>query len=255
MLFLETPEEKKAFVITSVIFVILFFLFLFFGLTYVDPPPENGIMINFGTTDLGQGKVQPEEMVISSPKPKIAQPDHLNEEENILNNESTDAPVIKKTVLKEQIKDKKEEQKPSKSTDDALSSFINGPKIAGANEGHGNDEVSGDKGELKGSRYANSFYGSGSGVGGSGWGLKGRSLASRSRKVQDCNETGRVVVQVIVNRNGQVIMANYVKGTTNTNPCLVNPAIDAARAFRWHSDEHAPEKQIGFIVFNFEVGQ
>ena len=54
MKFLETPEEKKSFTVTSVIFVILFLLFTIFGLTYMDPPPENGIAVNFGTTDTGE---------------------------------------------------------------------------------------------------------------------------------------------------------------------------------------------------------
>ncbi|MFK7101703.1 energy transducer TonB [Flavobacterium oreochromis] len=256
MLFLETPEEKKSFALTSAIFIILLFLFLFFGLTYMDPPPENGIAINFGTTEMGKGEEQPENKITSSPQPKTVVSSRETQEENILNNEMSDAPVIKKTTVKKEIIEEKEEPKrPSKTTDDALSSLINGPKITGDKGSHGDDNTSGDKGDPTGSRYANSFYGSGTGVGGSGWGLKGRSLASKSRKVQDCNESGRVVVQVIVNRGGQVVLANYVKGTTNTHPCLVNPALEAAKAFKWYADQQAPERQIGFIVFNFEIGQ
>jgi hypothetical protein len=34
----------------------------------------------------------------------------------------------------------------------------------------------------------------------------------------ECNEFGTVVVQITVNRNGNVIAAKYTKGTTNTNP-------------------------------------
>jgi periplasmic protein TonB len=62
-------------------------------------------------------------------------------------------------------------------------------------------------------------------------------------------------VQVTVNRNGTVIDAKYSKGTTNTNPCLVNPALSAARKFKWQSDSNAPETQIGFIVINFKLGE
>ncbi|ANO48900.1 energy transducer TonB [Flavobacterium columnare] len=255
MLFLETPEEKKSFAITTAIFAILLFLFLFFGLTYIDPPPENGITINFGTTQLGQGQIQPEKRVASSPQPKIEKSTPINQQEEVLNDDSSNSLVIKNKGVKQMPENKEESKKPSRSTDDALSSLINGPKVTGANGSHGNDEVPGDKGDPNGNRYANSFYGSGTGMGGSGWGLKGRTLASKSRKVQDCNETGRVVVQVTVNRSGQVVVANYIKGTTNTHPCLVNPALEAARAFKWHADQQAPEKQIGFIVFNFDVGQ
>jgi hypothetical protein len=37
MKYLETEEEKKSFAITSVIFVILFVLFFYLGLTSLDP--------------------------------------------------------------------------------------------------------------------------------------------------------------------------------------------------------------------------
>ena len=58
---IETPEERKSFAITSGIFVIILLLCVFFGLTYMDPPPENGIAVNFGTSDVGKGDVEPAE--------------------------------------------------------------------------------------------------------------------------------------------------------------------------------------------------
>jgi hypothetical protein len=71
--------------------------------------------------------------------------------------------------------------------------------------------------EFNGDPYANSYYGSGGGSGtGSGWGLNGRSISSRGKEVQKY-EFGTVVVQITVNRNGNVIAAKYTKGTTNTN--------------------------------------
>ena len=261
MKFIETPEEKKSFVITTIIFVILFFLFLYFGLTYMDPPPENGIAINFGTSDVGQGDVQPLVPVKSSPQPEYTPP-QKSVEEQVATQDFEDAPVIKKTENKKPVKEIKEEVKPkptlSKSTTSALESLINGPKSTGAETGHGNDNLPGDKGDPNGDRYANSFFGSGTGNGsgnGTSWGLNGRKLSTPAKEVQDCNEYGKVVVQITVNRSGNVINAKYTQGTTNTNPCLVNPAISAAKKFKWQPDSNAPETQIGFIVFNFALGQ
>ena len=74
MKFLETPEEKKSFTITSVIFVILFLLFTIFGLTYMDPPPENGIAVNFGTSETGSGEIQPTEPIQSAPEQAQSKP-------------------------------------------------------------------------------------------------------------------------------------------------------------------------------------
>jgi outer membrane biosynthesis protein TonB len=265
MKYLETEEEKKSFAITSIIFVILFVLFFYLGLTSLDPPPENGIAINFGTTEFGSGNIQPTEAIQSAPKATAAK-QAASSNDNILSQDIEEAVVIKQTkkiqpskeTAKEEIKPKpKENPQPSKSTSDALSSILNGPKSDGtARGGQGNDNVAGDKGSLNGDPYANSYYGSGSGTGnGSGWGLNGRSISSRGKEVQKCNEFGTVVVQITVNRSGNVIAAKYTKGTTNTNPCLVEPALATARKYRWQADANAPATQIGFITVNFKLGE
>ena len=54
MKYLETEEEKKSFVITSILFVLMFLLFFYLGLTSLDPPPENGIAINLELPNLAQ---------------------------------------------------------------------------------------------------------------------------------------------------------------------------------------------------------
>ncbi|MBG6063066.1 outer membrane biosynthesis protein TonB [Flavobacterium sp. CG_9.1] len=265
MKYLETEEEKKSFAITSILFVILFVLFFYLGLTSLDPPPENGIAINFGTTEYGSGEIQPTEPIQSAPKATAAK-QAATSDDDILSQDIEEAVVMKQTkkiqpskeTAKEEVKPKpKENPKPSKSTSDALSSILNGPKSDGkAKGGQGDDNVAGDKGSLNGDPYANSYYGSGGGSGnGSGWGLNGRNISSRGKEVQKCNEFGTVVVQITVNRSGNVIAAKYTKGTTNTNPCLVEPALATARKYRWQPDANAPATQIGFITVNFKLGE
>jgi len=265
MRFLETEEEKKSFAITTVIFVILFILFLYLGLTSLDPPPENGIAINFGTTEFGNGNIQPTEAIQSAPKPTTSKQATASNDD-VLSQDIEEAVVMKqskkiqpkKDIAKEEVKEKpKENPKPSKSTTDALSSLINGPKSDGkAKGGEGDDDKPGDKGSLNGNPYANTYYGSGGGSGsGTGWGLNGRKISSRGKEVQKCNESGTVVVQITVNQNGNVIAAKYTKGTTNTNPCLIEPALATARKYKWQPDPNAPEAQIGFITVNFKLGE
>ena len=266
MKYLETEEEKKSFVITSIIFVIMFLFFFFYGLSYMDPPPENGIAINFGTSDVGSGDIQPTEPIQSAPKPTPTPPT-TSSNDKVLSQDMEDAVVMKKakkekptkTVTKEEeVKAKPvESPKPSKSTTDALSSFLNGPKSDGkATGGEGNDNKAGDKGNPNGDPYANSYYGAGGGSGnGRGWGLNGRKLSTSGKEVQKCNEFGTVVVQITVNQNGNVIAAKYTKGTTNTNPCLIEPALATARKYKWQPDPNAPETQIGFITVNFKLGE
>lgn len=263
---LETKYEKRSFAITTAIFVLLFIWFFLYMLKDDPNIPavyETGeIAINFGTSATGQGQVQPTVPIKTAPTPAPAETAKAAAP-NLTTQTTKAAPVIKSSETKSTTtstattKPKAAESpKPSKSTSDALSSLINGPKSDGkAQGGEGNDNTPGDKGSLDGDPYANSYFGTGKGNGGGGWGLKGRKLSNSGKVVQDCNESGTVVVQITVNRSGTVTDARYTKGTTNTNPCLVNPALATARKYKWQPDSNAPETQVGFIVVNFKLGE
>lgn len=262
MVLLETKHQKRSFTITVILFVLMFLCFFLYILKDDPNVPEifegGEIAINFGTSNVGQGDVQPIEPVKSSPKPATSKAVE-SAAQNITAQTAIKAPSIKTSETKNNTNSNvkpvtKSKPTPSKSTSDALSSLINGPKSDGVNAGHGDDGIPGDKGDPNGDRYANSFYGSGGGNS-SGWGLKGRKLSNSGKEIQDCNEEGKVVVQVTVNKNGDVIYAQYTKGTTNTNPCLIKPALATARKFKWQPDSNAPDKQIGFIVVNFKLGE
>ncbi|WP_423818136.1 energy transducer TonB [Salinimicrobium sp. TIG7-5_MAKvit] len=270
MKYLETEHERKSMAITVVLHVLLILLLLFFGFTYLDPPPENGIAINFGTSEVGSGTEQPTEPIKTAPQQTAAPvtPVETNIKEEVVTQEITEAPVIEKKkeekvvqkvetpVKKVEEPVKKPDPKPSKSTTDALSSILNGPANDGqARGGEGNDQAAGDKGSPDGDPNAKSYYGTGMGLDGDGnYRLGGRKALNKERFVQDCNESGIVVVQIEVNRNGQVTRAiPGVKGTTNNATCLTDPAKRAALATRFNSDADAPVKQVGTIIYNFKL--
>ena len=264
MKFLETPEEKKSFGITTALFVVMLILFTFLGLTYMDPPPENGIAVNFGNSDTGSGDVQPIEPPKAAEEIPQSQPEASQEQ---ILTQDADAPITATKTEKPKKDTKptpetKPVETPKKTVNSALDRIKNAKKAEGEGKtSHGDDaDGNGDKGNPNGSLYANSFYGSGTGDGtgtgkGTGWGLAGRKLAGNSKKVQDCNESGKVVVKIWVNNQGNVIRAERAQGTTNTNPCLVNPALETAKTFKWQADPNAPETQIGFVVVNFQLGE
>lgn len=238
----------------------------------MDPPEESGIAINFGTSEVGSGENQPVEPVKSAPQPtrspEVAQPKATVEE--VATQETTEAPVIeKKAEEKPVVKEKKEEPKevppakkpdpkPDKATTDAMSSILNGPKSDGtASGGQGNDAAAGDKGSRDGDPNASAYYGTGSGLDGDGnYRLGGRKALNKQKFVQECNESGIVVVQIEVNQNGEVTRAvPGVKGTTNSAACLLDPARRAALATRFNSDPNAPSKQVGTIIYNFKLSE
>ena len=103
--------------------------------------------------------------------------------------------------------------------------------------------------------FKNSYYDQASGKK-NGFALSGRYLESSDSFKQKCNEEGIVVVQIKVNAYGQVIRATPgVKGSTNINPCLMEPAEKTALSYKWNLDKNAPREQIGYIVINFKLSE
>ncbi|QAA81754.1 energy transducer TonB [Aequorivita sp. H23M31] len=271
MSLLDTKHKRKSMIITVTVQVIILILLFFVGMRYLDPPIEQGIAVNFGTSDVGSGTIQPTEKIVSAPKKTTAEPVSQPKseiKEEVVTQDNEEAPVIKKEkpkkeqteTPKEQPKkeEKKPDPKPDKSTSDALSSILNGPKSDGtAKGGEGNDGKPGDKGDPDGDPNASAYYGTGKGLDGDGnYQLGGRKALNKEKFVQDCNEAGTVVVSIEVDRNGNVISATPgVRGTTNNSKCLTDPARRAAMATKFNADDKAPAKQIGKIIYRFSLSE
>ena len=248
----KTEHQRKASLKTALIMALLLVSFFLVGLTYLDPPEELGIEINFGTSYDGQGDIQP-----LTTKPPQNQPQQVEEQtsntvktEPVLTQDSEEeTPVMSDTKNKP-----KTDPKPDTSeSDNALNNILGAPSTTDqASTGEGDGQGSGDKGQIDGNPYANAYYGNG---GGSGFGLNGRHKQSNQVYKPECNETGRVVVQIEVDKSGKVIKATPgVKGTTNTASCLMEPARKTALSYRFNSDNKAPNTQIGFVVVDFRLG-
>jgi protein TonB len=269
MSYFKTEEEKKSFRITVAIHIAIVLLLFLFGLKYMDPPIEQGIAVNFGTTDFGSGEIQPLEQIQTSPSQTQAQPETSDPlvEEDVVTQDNVEAPVIKKEEKPKPIttptETKPVEQpkvtpKPDQSTTDALSSILNAPKQEGvAQSGEGDDSKAGDKGSPDGDPNASSYYGIGKGLDGDGnYLLGGRRAIDKVIIVQDCNQEGIVVVDIDVDRNGNVTKAiPGVRGTTNNSRCLLDPARQAALRTKFNSDPNAPARQMGRIIYRFSLSE
>ena len=99
--------------------------------------------------------------------------------------------------------------------------------------------------------------GGGSGIGnnfGNGYNLNGRKAIVKPFPEYKCNEQGKVTVQIVVDKSGNVLEAETgVKGTTNMSKCLLDASKEASLKTKWQSDENAPERQIGTISYNFSL--
>lgn len=252
-----------------------------------------GVTVNFGDSDFGSGANYKSKVLEVKNHAKQA-PSKTIPDEAILSQENTteESVVIptKEKTKKPIVVVKKEEPKPivvakpkvSNSTNDALASIMKGSNKGG----DGDDKTAGNKGKPNGSLSSNSYYGtggsgggtgggngtgngtgtgpgSGSGYGGgsgsgsgggTGYSLGNRKAISKPVPKYTCNEEGRVVVEVSVDRNGRTVNAVAgIKGTTNTASCLLDQAKIAAMNTRWDASSNAPERQVGKITYNFNL--
>lgn len=271
---LDTIHKRKSFAITSVLVVAILLLMFLAGMKYLDPPIEKGIDITFGLDSQGMGEIPPStqsNIPPSEPQPIVEQSqEETPPDQDVVTQDIEEAPIIaekpkkiKETSPAKQNPEKPKEPekpKPSSEATNALASILGSPKKTDTKTGvvgQGDDATQGYKGSPDGNPYSNSYYGSGgSGSGGKGWGLNGRSLQGGEKIAQNCNESGRVVVEIVVNQEGRVVkMKAGVRGTTNSHPCLIEAAEKTARTYRWNADDKAPLQQIGFIEINFRLGE
>ncbi len=283
MKILNTPHKKKAALLTGLTGILLLLLFFVLGLRYLDPPISYGMEVNFGMQSTGQGSTQPLTPPASNPIPVQETQEEQEEEtpppppqktttplsEEVLNEKDSEVPVTQKEEIQEQEKTEekespvKEKQPPkpkiSEATKNLVSNLIQSekPTPGETSTGEGVESTPGDQGKPDGNPYASSYY-SQAGLGGEGtrYGLNGRSLQNDGKVVQQCNQEGIVVVRITVNQNGDVMQAEPgVKGSTNTHPCLLEPAKKTALLHKWHADANAPKRQIGFVVIQFKLGE
>nr|WP_321408349.1 TonB family protein [uncultured Carboxylicivirga sp.] len=293
-------KNKRYGVIGTTVFHSLLLLFLiFFGLSSL-PKGEEGILVSFGDTVLGQGPEEPkeseavkQEQVTPPPvkTPEPTQPDPIKED--IKTQDYDDAPVVKSEAQKQKEKEEKErldkerkereeqekirqaelerqrqeeaerkrieeeerkrqeelDRQAAEARDKVKGAFGKG---TGDNTSEGNTGGTGNQGQTTGGNTTNRT-GSGKGNSGNGFDLTGRSLVGGLPKpTYNIQEEGIVVVEITVDRNGNVINAvPILRGSTTQNNYLQSKAIEAAKKAKFNADKEAAAYQKGTITYHF----
>lgn len=93
--------------------------------------------------------------------------------------------------------------------------------------------------------------GNGPGVG-VGFDLAGRDMRSKPRVEDNSQEQGRIVIEVLVDKNGVVLRADGpARGTTLSNGTLLRKCKDASMKARFSPSPAGVEEQRGTITYNF----
>jgi periplasmic protein TonB len=254
---LKDKNQRMGLLGTVIFHLLLLILFLFYGLTTPVPIPQQSILINFGTSNEGSGKIQPEE-ANAAPKAseqtpqevKPVDPSPIKNTTDALTRDNEDAVSVnnKKTVKKEPVKEPEKEPEKTVNQKALFPGKSNTSKSSSSEGGTGNP---GDQGDPAGDKNASSHTGSPTG-GGADYYLGSRQVKFKAKFRSDCQEYGKVVVTIKVDRSGNVISAQAGgRGTTNTSACLMSKAEEAAKKTKWEEDPNATEQQVGTIIYNF----
>ncbi len=279
MSYLSNGKKKKhrytGLIGTLLFHGILGVLFLILGLSAPDQlPRQKGVIVDLGKVQSGKGVASSpttttpsssQKQKQSSAKEEVMTQDHQEapalpkkEEEQTPETEKketteqqtpTEKETKEETSQEETTKEQPEKEKKPEVNEKAL--------YKGSNDDAGEGDKTGDKdqGSPEGEKNgASDGKQQGSGKPGIGYSLQGRSMVNTPAIQDKSQATGKVVVDIRVDKNGNVTKADYsLKGSTTNNAHLIKLAKKAARQTKFNADANAPEKQFGTITFNFKL--
>ncbi len=285
--FKNRKTSLAAFITIALHSLILLFL-IWFILTPPDPPYQDsagGVTVNFGTEETGMGDVQPTTLtpIEADFSPAAASaPASATANEEVVTQDVEEAPVMEKekaetkkpknetpsvvkpntnTNTNTSTKPKNENTAPPEPKADPNALFTKGAKgNNNSSKGDGTGSTAGDQGKPNGDPNSKSYLdgeGKGSGPGKGdlrgGVSLKGRKSAALPAP-RFCNEKGNVIIDITVDRAGNVVDAKYHRdGSTITDNCSIDNAKKAARLSKFNPDANADEYQYGSINYVFTV--
>ncbi|HLG36065.1 MAG TPA: TonB family protein [Bacteroidia bacterium] len=243
----EKKEKRKGLAGTLAVHGLLFLiLFLYKIITPEPPPEEGGILINFGTSETGLGI---QEEATTSSLPTVQQP---SKEKEVVTQDVEPTVAIKKNEKKVVTPVKKESEKKQ------IEQVVNPKAIykrKNSDSKSGNEGVTqgpGNQGDPNGDPSSPNYTG-GKGDGIGSFDLKGRGIIHPPVIRDNSQETGKVVVDIVVDKAGNVTNVSIGRKTTTTNSHLQELALKAARETKFSSSVKGEEIQRGTITFVFVV--
>ena len=265
-------NKTGALIVTLIFHAGLILILMYTFLTTPDPPMTGGegMVVNLGYVDESTGNIQPmsentmTNPVVENSSSKIQQEENkvitqeLEETEDINVKENNTSEV--KEVANPNTTEKKETEIQKTVDQKAL---YKGKNNGSTSQGT-SDKGTGDQGDPNGDPNSKN-YGKNTGTGnspgeGNGTGsgpssdLSGRKSLRLPAPPSPCQEEGLVVVEITVDKKGNVVKAKPgVKGSRTADSCLMEIAKQAAMNAKFSANPDAPEEQMGTITYNFRL--
>lgn len=284
----EQKGKRNAYIISTTLNGVFILLMLLKFFTYPDPPPPpEGILVNLGLPDQGQGEENTPGPLAPEPAPEKPQPEKPQPEirpetkpvtkptappvkdKPVVTTEDPNAVAIRERqekerrekaeadrIAKEQAEarqraeaERQRKEAEAKATKDQIGGLFGG---GGKGTGKGNTGKPGNQGDPNGDPNSDNLKGITTGTGSVGGNLGSRNVVSAPRITDNSSLEGTVVVAVCVDANGSVTSADFTqKGSTTSNSTLVNLAINNAK--KWKFSPGEVDRQCGTVTYRFKV--
>ena len=266
--------------VTTVV-ILLLLLLLLFKLTISAPiqMEDEGIVITFGNADEGGGTpdalpltpMAQSESQPAAPAPAPQKPSDNNlivqeDEESLALAKQVEEEQKRQAMEQELIRKQKEaeaaqaeaeriarekalaeqrakEQQAIDKANQLAALFGQSTSNEGANaDGQSETPTASSKGNPVGKNFGS--------VDGNMWSLQGRSVKSMPKPSSDFNQQGKVVVNIRVDKEGNVVLASIGDGTNISDSYTQQLALEAARKAKFTAGER---EQVGSITYNFKL--
>lgn len=269
----KLKQHKRGILGTTIFHVVIAIIIIFLGFSAPWPPPgEEGILISFGTDDEGFGTIDPpREEVAQMPTSPSSVP-ASETEEAILTQDFEEAPVVTPPEEAREQEEVAPEERPDTTTGERITEEVEvkeevEERVVNPNALYpgrsvtsdtgtsvGDTSALGRAGAVTGSPESASSRGEGLGTDGVSYSLDGRNPLSLPLPEYNYQVEGTVVVEVTVNRDGQVTNATPgVRGSTTLHEGLLDAARRAAMKARFDVSRDAPAFQRGTITYRFRL--
>lgn len=268
----------------SIIFAILVIIVMILPiLTYPTPPPgQEGILVNLGLPDVGQGDDNagpaapaepiptPPQEEATPPPPQEAAPDpepqtqeevittedpeaiRLREQEAERKRQEAEAERQRQAELEAQRQreleaeaERRRQEEAAQKTKDQIGGLF------GDGGGKGNTGTAGNQGDPDGDPNSDNLSGVSDGVGSNvGGSLSGRGIVANP-KISKATERGTVVIYLCVGANGSVTEARVQLRGTTAGASAQQQA--RANALKWKFSSGQLDKQCGTITYTFKL--
>ncbi len=262
----EQTSQGKGWIVSLLMHILVIVALFLPMLVHKTPPPEQeGLLVNLGLPDQGQGEETPkgsekevtpepsekqeikqvEQIVSRTPSKQVAEKSITSTQESTVTSKEAEAKKAAQADAQRKAAEDARKQEAYNKTKKSYGDLLGG-------SGKGTTGKPGSQGDPNGDPNSNVLEGISNGSGRVGGGLGSRGVLHEPQINDRSQKTGRVVITVCVDKNGKVIKAEYTqKGSTTTDSELKDIARKAAQQFKFTLSDI--EEQCGTITVDFKV--